>query len=342
MVASLPDDAEAPRPPAVGRKIHVICDAFSRTGGPEALHQLGRALADLGHDVSMVYVPRDLVPAVSEAWIEFPALEQPMPAAYAHYDLPHATRIEDRDGVSVVLPELWPSLIPYFERATPYLWWLSVDNARNAVAAIGGIGALSGSRAVHLCQSYYAIQYLAEQGIHGLPLFDYTSPELMSFVADPMSPRGDRVLYSTKGRWFTDKLRRWSPRLNWREISGFTQDQVAELFRTSPLYIDFGNHPGKDRMPREAAMLGCCVITGRRGAAANAFDVPIPGQYKFTDSRWQIPRIARTIRDVLRHYDARTQDFERYRRVIRGEYREFLAQALRVFGGRLELPPGDA
>src|ERR1700722_4024928 len=162
MVASLPDDAAAPRPPAAGRKIHVICDAFSRTGGPEALHQLGRALTDLGHDVSMVYVPRDLVPAVSGGWIEFPVLEQPMPAAYSHYDLPHATRIEDRDGVSVLLRRSCPWPTRCFDGATPFLWWLIVDNARNAVAEIGGIDPLSGGRAVHLCQSYYAIQYLAE------------------------------------------------------------------------------------------------------------------------------------------------------------------------------------
>jgi len=42
------------------------------------------------------------------------------------------------------------------------------------------------------------------------------------------------------------------------------------------LYVDFGKHPGKDRMPREAAVHGCCIITGRRGAAGNPFDIPIP------------------------------------------------------------------
>jgi hypothetical protein len=94
--------------------------------------------------------------------------------------------------------------------------------------------------------------------------------------------------------------------------------------------------------PRQAALLGCRVITGRRGAAANASDVPIQDRYKFADSRRQIPRITRTIRDVLLHYDAWTQDCEVYRQVIRGEYGEFVAQALRVFSGRLQLPPGDA
>lgn len=52
----------------------------------------------------------------------------------------------------------------------------------------------------------------------------------------------------------------------------------------SKVYIDFGNHPGKDRIPREAAISGCIVITGKRGAAAFAEDVCIPETYKFDES----------------------------------------------------------
>ena len=29
------------------------------------------------------------------------------------------------------------------------------------------------------------------------------------------------------------------------------------------LYIDFGGFPGKDRLPREAVMHDCCIITGK-------------------------------------------------------------------------------
>jgi hypothetical protein len=325
--------------PAGPRKIYIVCDAFSQTGGPEALHQLGRALTDLGHDAVMVYVPRDLKPTVSDGVINFPELIQPMPSIYARYDLPHAYRIEDQAGVAVVLPEIWPSLIEYLNRALPYFWWLSVDNAKKLVDSFGGIEVLRRSRAIHLCQSYYALRYLADNGIHGIPLFDYTSPDHMSPVEGPIESRTDRILYPTKGRWFTEHLRRWAPRLNWLEISGFTPVQVGQLFRTSRLYIDFGAHPGKDRMPREAAILGCCVLTGKRGAAANPFDIPIPDRYKFKDTRLLIPHIIRAIRAVVTEYDVRTEDFDVYRAIIRGERREFILQAMRIFGGRLELPP---
>lgn len=48
----------------------------------------------------------------------------------------------------------------------------------------------------------------------------------------------------------------------------------------SMIYIDFGEHPGKDRIPREAAMRDLIVITGRDGAAVNDVDVSIPKKYK--------------------------------------------------------------
>jgi hypothetical protein len=38
-----------------------------------------------------------------------------------------------------------------------------------------------------------------------------------------------------------------------------------------------------DRLPREAALAGCVVITNREGAAANDEDVPLPTRFKFHD-----------------------------------------------------------
>ena len=47
-------------------------------------------------------------------------------------------------------------------------------------------------------------------------------------------------------------------------------------------YIDFGPHPGMDRLPREAALAGCIVLTNREGAANFAKDVPLPEEFKFS------------------------------------------------------------
>ena len=37
--------------------------------------------------------------------------------------------------------------------------------------------------------------------------------------------------------------------------------------------VDLGHHPGKDRLPREAALAGCVTVVGRAGAAVFADEV---------------------------------------------------------------------
>jgi hypothetical protein len=232
-----------------------------------------------------------------------------------------------------------PGITRHVRHVRCFMWWLSIDNGLRAVTAFGGFDAIRQAGFRHLAQCHYATEYLAGEGIVARPLFDYTAPEHVVAADQPPRPRVDRILYPARGRWFTGWLQRWAPDLPWQEIAGFTPAQVTDLFQTSKLYVDFGSHPGKDRMPREAALLGCCVITGQRGSAGNAFDVPIPADYKFRDSRLAIPRIVKAIRATLRDYDTRVQDFTDYRDIIRGEPVEFIAQAARIFGGRLVPEP---
>ena len=75
----------------------------------------------------------------------------------------------------------------------------------------------------------------------------------------------------------------------------------------------------EDRMPREAAMCGCCVITGRRGSAAYAEDVGIPEEYRFFEETCEKEEIQQAIRRCLSDYDREQERFETYRETIRSE-----------------------
>ena len=65
-----------------------------------------------------------------------------------------------------------------------------------------------------------------------------------------------------------------------RGRSKLSPEQVQAMLKKAKVYIDFGGHPGMDRIPREAALAGCIVVTNREGSAAFRQDVPIPSQYK--------------------------------------------------------------
>ena len=110
------------------------------------------------------------------------------------------------------------------------------------------------------------------------------------------------------------------------------REQLLETFQTSMLYIDFGNHPGKDRLPREAALNGCCIITGRRGAAKNDVDINIPSCYKFDEYKEPLSNVIDKIRYVLGNYESCISDFDSYKQMILGEKEEFEHQIDLLFG----------
>ena len=60
-------------------------------------------------------------------------------------------------------------------------------------------------------------------------------------------------------------IKKSDARIKWRALKGLTPEQMREVMLQSKVYIDFGNHPGKDRIPREAATCGCCVLTNKNG-----------------------------------------------------------------------------
>ena len=100
-------------------------------------------------------------------------------------------------------------------------------------------------------------------------------------------------------------------------LENMRPDQVRDALMTSSVYMDFGHHPGRDRIPREAAVCGCCVVTGRKGSAANDADVPIGSIYKIDESSAdfaeQAVQILTKILDEPVKYSA---DFDDYRRII--------------------------
>ena len=61
---------------------------------------------------------------------------------------------------------------------------------------------------------------------------------------------------------FKQKLQQITTDYTFIPIQNMSHTQIRNIMLQSKIYIDFGNHPGKDRIPREAAMCGCCIITG--------------------------------------------------------------------------------
>lgn len=337
-------------------KIYIFCPANLITGGAELLHQLADFLSKLNKTAFIVYFKNTEI------------ITCDIPEAYKKYNIKTVSDIEYSKENVYIFPETAVFFLRDFNTGIRMIWWLSVDNYylaknstiieyynfiyRNIFKSIlfvtkSIIGDILKHREhpnfkncklkkidktiIHLYQSEYAKDFLSKKGISKLyPLKDYINDDY--FENNIKKIKKDTILYNPKkGFSFTKKLIAAAPELSWLPIQNMSRQQVKEAMLESKLYIDFGNHPGMDRIPREAALCGCCIITGKNGSARYHTDVPIPVSYKFSQSNNNIKKIVRMIHATLDNFDKVSHDFDLYRNIISNQKADFAEEVKYIF-----------
>lgn len=324
-------------------KIYVICPANNKTGGTELLHQLVFQLNKIGRTAYIAYYMEGKCDT-----------SNPTPTEFKKYvkNVCTISQIEDSKENIIVFPEVCIGKQRTFKNVQKCVWWLSVDNYNamlgrwNRLKKYGILSFLKhlwlndySSKKdiekidIHLYQSYFAADFLIKNGIREdsmCYLSDYINDIYMNGFST--ENREDIVIYNPKkGFEFTQKLIKKAEDIKWVPIQNMTNKQVLELMNRAKVYIDFGNHPGKDRIPRETAMSGCCVITNRTGSAGYKQDVPIKECYKFQDTDDNIDNIIKKIRELLECYDSSIKEFEGYREFISREKDKFEYDVKNIF-----------
>jgi hypothetical protein len=185
---------------------------------------------------------------------------------------------------------------------------------------------------LHMVQSQYALEYLNNNGINDATyLSDYLRDDFLSIDVQIKTKKNIVIYNPKKGIDFTKKIISKGKNIEFIAIQNMTPVEVIELMKIAKVYIDFGNHPGKDRIPREAAILGCCVITGKRGSAFNALDVEINEEFKFEDVEESVDSIIEKIRCVFENFETEQKKFIRYIEKIKNEKSTFIKDSGRIF-----------
>lgn len=327
----------------MSKKIYVLAPYGLITGGPDALHQLVYYLNKIGADAEMVYV-------------NITSKSQKIAKEYAPYIDTYGILkdISDTKENIVIVPETLHHLLSKYQNVQKYIWWLSVDNDLK----LGGESKIKlmakklfskgffkkychlykmrtfidvlkhkaysfneETEVTHLCASYYAYDYVSRKTTRNV--IRCIEPISLFFLQQgECTDRNDRksvVLYNPKKNFlFTQKIVEKNPDLEFLPLSGYTQQQLVDLFRASKVYIDFGGFPGAERLPKEAVLNGCAIVTGRYGASAYDGDVPIDDCYKFDATEENIEKISDTIHRLLEQYEERFCDFDRYRKTVKG------------------------
>lgn len=319
-------------------KIYILCPANLVTGGPELLHQLSHRLNLLGYNNEIKYIGEKK--GIS-----------PIDERYRKYNTTKAEEIEDSKENYIIVPEVYIQELKKYKNINKIIWWLSVDNYfihkntwREMVKSLGGLRNFNYRREdiIHFSQSKYASEFLKSQGIKEEKIFylsDYLNNEFIkSSKYENSEKKKNCVLYNPKkGIEFTKKIMDKTNHIKWVPLENMNIKEMTQTMQTSKVYIDFGNHPGKDRIPREAAISGCCIITGKRGSAKYKEDVAILDEFKFDDIEENIEEIITKIETIFNEYDEEVKKFVNYKQIIKSEEDKFEKDVKNVFNQIIDM-----
>jgi hypothetical protein len=288
-------------------KVYINIPAKAIAGGVESLFQLADAINNVGGESIVLW---DMQYA------------DPIPEKYKHYNIQHSKEVEDTSDNWIIYPEVWTEKLNDYKNLKKSIWWLSVDNNH------GKFQDFSNSNITHFYQSFYALDFLQKNGVEKyLPLFDYI-PSKYTDTTYNISEKKNIVCYNpVKGLEITNQIKSLNPDLEFVPIVGMDENQIIDLLKISKVYIDFGHHPGRDRIPRESAILGNCVITNLKGAAGFYNDVPVSNQYKSSIAE----PIGIAIRNCFDNYESVINDFSLYRSSIKNQKEQLYNLAKQYF-----------
>ena len=302
--------------------IYILAPEGFASGGPELLHQLGYKLRLLGFDARIYYY--EFGNSREKGIKRHPN--------YDKYDVPYVPDMIDSPENIVIATEGIFQIFDSFKLCKKVVWWLSVDFAFMNEEKMAFLR--TENDIIHLCQSQYATNYVSSEV--GVPkervfyLSDYINSIFLNLDSD--FQRDDVVVFNPqKGFENTAQLIRDSTaRIKWQALWGLKPDEMMRTMQKAKVYIDFGYHPGKDRMPREAVLAGCRIITNRDGAAKNEKDIPLSDELKF-DNVEDTKTILDKIEYLLDEYEESSKYYDGYKGLIEAEFRKFEVDAYRFF-----------
>ena len=314
-------------------KVYIICAGGVVNDSVELCHRLASRLIRLGVDVKIIYIPAN----------ENFNPDNPVHPAYKPFHVPYSYDLEDLKQNILIVPETMTSFLYSVRNIRRVIWWLSVDNlfrdvALKAVAHFDHLLTTPMSKffcfqkcdedVEHWTQSEYSKLFLKVNKVPNEKIYhigDFISPTLAKLHNTiDFKHKKNTVVYNaaTSSKIMAQLMKKMS-KVDWVAIQDSQPVDAPKVLADAKVYVDFGDFPTLEMMPRRAALLGCVVITGKKGAAANDVDINIPADFKFDDTEENIPAIEKKIRAVLADHKSAYAKQKNFLKKILAEQKNF-------------------
>lgn len=320
--------------------IYILCPERKMTGGTEALHQIHYYMKKLDIVSYMVYHD-----------VDYNYTDATVPERYLKYvsndEVVRGKDIVDDVNNLLIVSESATAMLWKFSKIKKMVWWLSVQfydggilHFKNSIKHWIKLNIINFphltffsnyhapypvEKVKHYCASQYAYDYVTK-----------TLKQKASMLIEPISKefldagmytetynRADIIAYNPAKPSKTMSALLKNNKFMYKPIVDMSADEIISMFREIKLYIDFGEFPGPERIPKEAAFNGTNVLVGKRNAAVNSFDVNIPEKYKI-ENLSNITWIESIIGKMLLEYKHDFSDFDTYRKQINQLEENFL------------------
>jgi hypothetical protein len=320
----------------MAQNIYIICPPKKATGGPEALHQLGYVLNLLGYNAKMLYSKYK---------------KDPVHPFYKNYNVPYVMKVKDGAENVIIIPESMTNLIAKYPLAEKKVWWLSLDfyevlmNSREKKKNWFRTLIVPfkhteyrfepNKKITHWYQSQRTKEFLLTKTLDNeiAYLCDYVTelffenlPELGDFAKENI------ITYNPKKG--LDKIEKYMsllPEYCWTPLTGISREEMRDTLRKTKLHIDFGYFPGRDKIPREALILGVCLLTGRDGTSEFKEDLGIPERYKLHNHEMQPEKVVALIHHLMNNYDEVFGEFASFRTFVMNEKNRMIEDVKKLF-----------
>jgi len=313
----------------------IIVSPIFVTGGVESLHQLADGLTALKIENRIVYVSEGFGFNIDNDDFIVKAPDKSI-SKYEIYNFKMAESCKVSDIKQIIFPEVFTNFARQLCHHIPTaIWWLSVDNAFTVDSPLLQEQTRKEFFQLpiqHYYQSRYAANFLQQNGVRDIwEISDYID-ELYSAKAIDLEMEQTILYNPRKGKERALALAAQMPHIKFIPLTGMDAEQVKDEMMKSRLYMDFGHHPGKDRMPREAAKYGCVVMCRTAGAAQFFEDVPLPQHLMFNDFDLLQGNLAQRVQSILTDgFEDAWKSMDRYRNFLTIEDKQFIQKVHTVF-----------
>ena len=323
------------------------------SGGVNSLHILCKGLIDNNIDAKMFYI---------DPPSEF--LDHPVIKAF---NVPYITHIEDSRQNILVVPEAYTSLLHEYRFVTKMVYWLgiyfyfkkppyrfplSIKLIRKIFAGSSYFGtsknqfhALSQKvnfwgkkndpiwhkEIIHMSNSYYAAEFIKLMNNEDVNVLH--NPVRNEFYQQKISPvREKKILFGTKTpNSIIRKVRKEFIDFECIKLKRIPSAEIKKLYSESMLFIELGHFPGRNRMPREAVVSGCVIITSLTGSASYSNDMQLPGYYKLNTNSDYMAELIIKIKAITGDYAVHYSHMQTYIDSLIRERNNFNAEVATIF-----------